>query len=163
VSSKRRIDETILNVAVIAALVAGLFGWWVALWPPDQSQLTAHSGQFVSHSLVRKGRGGPEDQLVVRTQSGADVRGGLPSALVPNLETLSGQIGSFSVDGSGRVYRLEVNGVERLAFETARTAQIKRATVTLLVGGSAYVTIVLLIAFRLWREIQATEPSGGTG
>jgi hypothetical protein len=159
----KRVHEKFLNVAVIAALVAGLFGWWVTQWPPRQSQLALHAGQFVSHSLSRVGRQDREDQLILRAQGGSEFRVYVNSKLVPSLETLSGQTGSVGVDRSGRIYRLEVNGVERLAFDTARPEQIKRAIVALLIGGFAYVTIVLLIAYRLWLEIQSSEPSDGAG
>jgi uncharacterized membrane protein YqjE len=159
----KRVNETILNVAVIAALVAGLVGWWVTLWPARQSQLTLHAGQIVSHSFKQRQSRYPRDYLIVRTQSGSDISAFVESRLVPNLETLSGQAGSVSIDAWGQVYRLEVNGVERLAFEKARTLQLAHAVGVLFFYGPFSVMVVLMIGFRLWKDIQASEPSGGAG
>jgi hypothetical protein len=154
--------QKVLNVAVMAALGAGLFGWWQSQWPPDRSQLDEHSGQFISHQFTRERGRPPREDLVLRNRNGVEARFFVDSSYLPNLETLSGQHGSVSADRNGRAYRLEVNGVERLAFETVSAHQTKRAFAVLVGVGLVYITFVLLVAFRLWRLLQPDEPANGT-
>jgi hypothetical protein len=157
----RRMAEKALNAAVIAALVAGLVAWWAYEWPPERWKLQEVNGQFVSHQFTRERGEGPRDTLVVQDRDGNIVRIFIAGGFLPKLETLSGQFGSASVDRFGRAYRLEVNGVERLAFETVRAQQTRRAFGVLIGGGLTYALLILLIAFHLSKLLQPSEPRGG--